>query len=95
MNKQVKPIHGAVFLPKGSHIIFSSGILGKCFLVIDLYAIFVTINMFEGDTTPSKRLKVCCIIELCSFSIFRYCFGSFEVPLGQNLVPIPPAIITA
>src|SRR3989338_4829065 len=86
-------MQGAVFLPNGSTIMFSEGISPSCAFISFTWELPVTIKTFLCLITGSI-LWIAFWISVLSPVRFNNCFGVLSLLRGQNLVPLPPAIIT-
>ena len=63
-------------------------------MIICLYMIFVTINIFSIGTIGRKRSTVICSKLLPVPKKSKNCFGFSSLLYGQKRLPTPPAMIT-
>jgi len=85
---------GAVSRLAGSAMMFPAGRNGTASRVGVSWASFVRINVFSSGTTPSSLSTVFSSRVLSSNSR-RRCFGLLRRLIGQNLSPLPPAMMNA
>ncbi len=88
------PTHGAVSRGQGSAITFSTGKSGSWARVAAAWSVPVTITTRSGATRCSTRATVCWSM-VDSPASRRSCLGRSRRLLGQNRVPLPPAMIIA
>ena len=86
-------MQAAVFFLEGSAKIFSTGSSGNCSLTIDTYSSEVTMYIFSNGINALYLSKVHCISDFPVCKISKNCFGYAVLLIGQNLLPIPPAIM--
>ena len=92
--QQAYAMHGAVLRAHGSAMIFSTGISGSCSLTICTYGSLVTTQKLLIGQMTENLSTVIWIIVLPQPITSMNCLGYSGVLIGQNLLPIPPAIIT-
>jgi hypothetical protein len=89
-----RPTHGAVSRGQGSATTFSAGSPGTCARTALAWSAPVTIRVRSGGTSGAIRATVCWSI-VASPKRRSNCLGRSRRLLGQNRVPLPPAITTA
>ena len=88
-------MQGAVFRMNGSQRMFSSGMAGKWAATCARYRALVTTRMRSAGTNFSNRSNVMRINERPVPRMSKNCLGSALRDMGQNLDPMPPAMMTA
>src|SRR5262245_10269064 len=89
-----RPTHGAVSRAQGSATTLLAGISGNWSRISPAWSAPVMIRTRPGGTRGAIRATVCWII-VASPTRFSNCLGRCRRLLGQNLVPLPPAMMTA
>jgi hypothetical protein len=88
------PTHAAVSRGQGSATTFSRGTSGNCARTASAWSAPVMIQTRAGGAIGAIRATVCWSIVASPVSVSN-CLGRLRRLLGQNRVPLPPAITTA